>query len=255
LSGSASIPRVVALSIAAMFGLELTQAVVWAGAARQAGNTQTAEQLIKASDCASCHAADRTVVGPAYAAIAKKYAGTAGAAARLALRIRDGSTGTWGDGKMPPHPDLTDAQRQTIARYILAVKDAPAARAPVARRYAYALPDGKKITLDFPLYVEGGGKKVTKDIFRGYALFNSYCFRCHGTDATESELGPNLRHSLEIGMTQRQFMSVAMTGREDKGMPTWAGFLTPEEMTSIYRYVKARSVGLLPTGRPPSETD
>ena len=96
---------------------------------------------------------------------------------------------------------------------------------------------------------------MTKDIFRGYALFNSYCFRCHGTDATESELGPNLRHSLEIGMTQRQFMSVAMTGREDKGMPTWAGFLTPEEMTSIYRYVKARSVGLLPTGRPPSETD
>ena len=238
-----------------MLGAELTQAIPVAGAARQASNTQTAEQLIKASDCASCHAADRTVVGPAYAAIAKKYAGTAGAAARLALRIRDGGAGTWGDAKMPPHADLTDAQRQTIARYILAVKDAPAVAAPAARRYAYALPDGKKITLDFPLYVEGGGKKVTKDIFRGYALFNSYCFRCHGTDATESELGPNLRHSLEIGMTQRQFMSVAMTGREDKGMPTWAGFLTPEEMTSIYRYVKARSVGLLPTGRPPSETD
>ena len=96
---------------------------------------------------------------------------------------------------------------------------------------------------------------MTKDIFRGYALFNSYCYRCHGTDATESELGPNLRHSLEIGMTARQFMSVAMTGREEKGMPTWAGFLSPEEMTSIYRYVKARSLGLLPTGRPPSETD
>jgi cytochrome c len=255
LSGSASIPRIVALSIVAMFGAELTQAIAWSGAGRQAAATQTAEQLIKASDCASCHAADRTVVGPAYTAIAKKYAGTAGAAARLALRIRDGGAGTWGDARMPPHPDLTDAQRQTIARYILAVKVTPAASAPVARRYAYALPDGKKITLDFPLYVEGGGKKVTKDIFRGYALFNSYCFRCHGTDATESELGPNLRHSLEIGMTQRQFMSVAMTGREEKGMPTWAGFLTPEEMTSIYRYVKGRSLGLLATGRPPSETD
>ena len=255
MSGSASFPRIVALSIAAMCGAELTQAIASSGAGRQAAAPQTAEQLIKASDCASCHAADRTVVGPAYAAIAKKYAGTAGAAGRLALRIRDGGTGIWGDAKMPPHPDLTDAQRQTIARYILAVKDAPAATAPAARRYAYALPDGKKITLDFPLYIEGGGKKVTKDIFRGYALFNSYCFRCHGTDATESELGPNLRHSLEIGMTARQFMSVAMTGREDKGMPTWAGFLSVEEMTSIYRYVKARSLGLLPTGRPPSETD
>ena len=130
MSGSAAIPRIVALSIVAMFGAELTQAIAWAGAARQASNTQTAEQLIKASDCASCHAADRTVVGPAYAAIAKKYAGTAGAAARLALRIRDGGAGTWGDAKMPPHADLTDAQRQTIARYILAVKDAPAVSGP-----------------------------------------------------------------------------------------------------------------------------
>lgn len=241
-----------------MFGAQLSQAAAPPAAGRQTAIPQTAEQLIKASDCVSCHAADRTVVGPAYAAIAKKYAGTAGAATRLAQSIRQGSTGTWGDARMPAHPDLTDAQLQTLVRWVLGVRNtaaAPAAPASTAKRYPYALPDGKKITLDFPLYVEGGGKKVTKDIFRGYALFNSYCFRCHGTDATESELGPNLRHSLEIGMTARQFMSVAMAGREDKGMPTWAGFLSPEEMTSIYRYVKGRSLGLLATGRPPSETD
>jgi hypothetical protein len=38
-------------------------------------------------------------------------------------------------------------------------------------------------------------------------------------------------------------------------MPSWAGFLSEEEMTSIYRYVKGRSLGLVPVGRPPSETD
>jgi cytochrome c len=255
LSGTAITPRLVALCIVAMFGAELTLATARAAAGPQAANTQSAEQLIKASDCASCHAADRTVVGPAYAAIAKKYAGATDAANRLIQSIRAGSSGTWGDAKMPPHPDLTNAQLQTMVRWVLAVKDTPAASATAARRYAYALADGKKVTLDFPLFIEGGGKKVTKDIFRGYALFNSYCYRCHGTDATQSELGPNLRHSLEIGMTARQFMSVAMTGREEKGMPTWAGFLSPEEMTSIFRYVKARSLGLLPTGRPPSETD
>jgi cytochrome c len=46
-----------------------------------------------------------------------------------------------------------------------------------------------------------------------------------------------------------------MVGRDDKGMPTWAGFLSEEEMTSIYRYVKGRSLGLVPVGRPPSEND
>ena len=46
-----------------------------------------------------------------------------------------------------------------------------------------------------------------------------------------------------------------MLGREDKGMPSWAGFLTEEEMTSIYRYMKGRSLELVPVGRPPSEFD
>jgi cytochrome c len=127
--------------------------------------------------------------------------------------------------------------------------------APARKTYAYTLQDGKKITLDFPLFIEGSKDKVTKDVFRGYALFNSYCYRCHGTDATESQLGPNLRRSLETGMTARMFLGTAAAGRDDKGMPSWGGFLTAEELTSIYRYVKGRSLGLVPVGRPPSETD
>ena len=56
-------------------------------------------------------------------------------------------------------------------------------------------------------------------------------------------------------MTAQQFLAVAMPGREDKGMPSWAGFLSEEEMTSIYRYVKGRSLELVPVGRPLSEFD
>jgi cytochrome c len=156
---------------------------------------------------------------------------------------------------MPPHPDLKDAQLKPIVQWILSLADVPAARATNVKTYAYTLKDGKKVTLDFPLFVEGSDRKVTKDLFRGYALYDSYCYRCHGTDATESELGPNLRHTLETGMTLRQLLAVTMVGREDKGMPSWAGFLSEEEMTSIYRYVKGRSLGLLPVGRPPSEND
>jgi cytochrome c len=221
----------------------------------QAGSPQAGEQLTKSNDCFSCHAADHIIVGPAYNAIAKKYAVPQGdVVTRLARRIRDGGAGTWGNIRMPPHPKLTDAQAKEIVQWILSLKELPPARAS-ARTYASTLPGGKKIALDFPVFIEGSDRKVTKDIFRGYALYNSYCYRCHGTDATESELGPSLRHSLETGMTLRQFLAVAMVGREDKGMPSWAGFLSEEEMTSIYRYVKGRSLGLIPVGRPSSEND
>ena len=71
---------------------------------------QDAEKLIKASDCSSCHAVDHQVVGPAYSDIAKRYAGQADAADKLAAKIRDGG------GGMTPHPDLTDAQRTEIAQ-------------------------------------------------------------------------------------------------------------------------------------------
>ncbi|MGH9255356.1 MAG: c-type cytochrome [Vicinamibacterales bacterium] len=247
--------RIAALSIATILSVDLVPATRWAGAAVQTGNSQTVEQLMQGSDCASCHAVDRAVVGPAYVEIAKKYAGQSEVATTLARRIREGGSGRWGNTVMPAHSDLTDAQLRDIVQWILSLKDtstARAERAPV-KSYSYTLQDGKTVSLDFPLLVEGSKDKVTKDVFRGYALYNSYCYRCHGTDATESQLGPNLRRSLELGMTVQQFLAVAMPGREDKGMPSWAGFLSEEEVTSIYRYVKGRSVGLLPVGRPASE--
>jgi cytochrome c len=245
--------RIATMSVVTMLTAHWFQATPWAGL--QAGNAQTGEQLTQGSDCSSCHAVDRAVVGPAYAEVAKKYAGQPDVANTLARRIREGGSGTWGNIAMPAHAELTDQQLGDIVQWILSLKDAPAVGAGGAggTTYAYKLQDGKTVTLDFPLFVEGSGQKVTKDVFRGYALYNSYCYRCHGTDATESQLGPNLRLSLEAGMSVQQFLAVAMPGREDKGMPSWAGFLSEEEVTSIYRYVKGRRAGLLDVGRPASE--
>jgi cytochrome c len=121
------------------------------------------------------------------------------------------------------------------------------------KEYTYTV-NGKNVTLDFPIFVEGSDKKVTNDVFHGYQLYNSYCFRCHGTDATESSLAPDLRR-YTANTSQKNFMLVAMAGREDKGMPSWAGFLSNEEVQQIYRYVKGRSLDLIPSGRPPSDYD
>ncbi len=218
--------------------------------------TETGEKLVNANDCSSCHAPARESVGPSYAAIAKRYAGQPNAAAKLSAKIREGGSGNWGDVAMTPHPDLTDAQAKQMLAWILAVKAVPSGTAkPAAKTYTYKLKNGATRQLDFPLYAEGKAPKVTKDVFKGYALYNSYCYRCHGTDATGGELAPDLRMQLNAGMKQQTFMSVAMAGRTAKGMPSWAGFISEDDMIKVYRYVKGRSLDLVPSGRPPSEQD
>jgi cytochrome c len=234
-------------------------AVALAAGAQNSG-AQTGEKLINGSDCSSCHALDSQVVGPSWKAIAKRYAGQAGSTAALAAKIREGGAGKWGDVAMTAHADLTDAQCRQMVSWILSVKEAPASPEPAlpkaeSKLYTYKPKTGPAVQLDFPLFLAGNGGKVTKDVFRGYELFNSYCYRCHGTDATGSQLGPDLRHSLAGGMNQQQFLAVAMAGRKEKGMPSWAGFLSKQEVTQTYQYTKGRSLDLVPAGRPPSSTE
>jgi cytochrome c len=58
-----------------------------------------------------------------------------------------------------------------------------------------------------------------------------------------------------VGMKQHDFLSIAMPGKKEQGMPSWAGFLTEDDVVHIYRYVKGRSLDLVPPGRPPSGQD
>jgi cytochrome c len=211
------------------------------------GAQENAEKLMKDSDCSSCHAVDRVVVGPAYSAVAKRYAGQSDAADKLAVKIREGGS------IMTPHPDFTDAQRREIALWVLSQKESVAPQVE-NKQYAYTLKDGTTVQLDFPVFVDGKAPKVTKDVFHGYQLYNSYCYRCHGTDATGGQLGPDLRRSV-AGMKQQQFLGVAMAGRKEQGMPAWAGFLSEDDVVHVYKYVKGRSLDLVSSGRPPSEQD
>jgi len=216
------------------------------------------EKLLNDADCHSCHSIDHKVVGPSYLDISKKYAGQATAVDQLTRSIRQGGSGNWGDLRMPAHPDLNDAQLAETVRWILALKDVTpgGSQEAKAKEYTYTV-NGKKVTLNFPIFVEGAegnAQMVTRDVFRGYQLYNSYCYRCHGTDVTESELAPDLRRFVAATAPQ-EFLSVVMAGREDKGMPMWAGFFTEEEVKQIYQYVKGRSLDLIPVGRPRSEYD
>jgi cytochrome c len=80
------------------------------------------EDLLKKSGCTACHSIDKKVVGPAYVDVAEKYKGDAGAAAKLAAKVKNGGTGVWGQVPMPPNTQVNDADIKTMVAYIRALK-------------------------------------------------------------------------------------------------------------------------------------
>lgn len=82
---------------------------------------QDAEALFKSKPCAACHNKDVKMVGPALKDVAAKYAGTEGAAALLAERIKNGTQGTWGPMPMPANP-VTEEEAKTLAEWVLTLK-------------------------------------------------------------------------------------------------------------------------------------
>jgi cytochrome c len=213
------------------------------------GAAPAAEKLAAGSNCSSCHAANQKIVGPSYKQIADKFAGKPGAETTLVHAIKNGHVGTWGKIPMPPHKHLSTADTQKIVAWILAMKTAKGTETAAAtKKYTYTV-KGKTVSTSFPIF-KAGTKAVTPAVFVGYEQFNSYCFRCHGEDAVGGSYAPNLRRSVNNGMTESQFLSVVMAGRKSKGMPAWAGFFSPKKVDDIYQYVKARAIGVVSTGTP-----
>jgi cytochrome c len=80
------------------------------------------EALAKSKNCMACHAVDKKLVGPSYKDIAKKYAGDAAAADKLAAKIKQGGSGVWGAIPMPANPQVSDADAKKLATWALSIK-------------------------------------------------------------------------------------------------------------------------------------
>jgi cytochrome c len=74
--------------------------------------------LLQANACTGCHAVDAKIVGPAFRAIARKYAGRADAADYLANKIRSGGQGVWGTIPMPAQSQLKAPEAAAIAAWL-----------------------------------------------------------------------------------------------------------------------------------------
>lgn len=79
-------------------------------------------ELAQKNACMACHAVDKKLVGPAYADVAKKYAGQKDAEATLAANIKKGGSGKWGPVPMPAQAALSEADAKTLAKWILSAK-------------------------------------------------------------------------------------------------------------------------------------
>jgi cytochrome c len=104
------------------FVIALSAAAALAGASAPALADQA---LATAKNCMACHAVDKKMVGPAYKEVAAKYASDKDAAKKLALVIQKGSTpgkGNWGAVPMPANPQVSEAEAQKLAAWILTAK-------------------------------------------------------------------------------------------------------------------------------------
>lgn len=79
------------------------------------------EALVKASDCKTCHHAVNKIIGPAHTEVAKKYEFNKANVDMLAQKIIKGGVGVWGEIPMSPHADITQADAEKMARYVLSL--------------------------------------------------------------------------------------------------------------------------------------
>lgn len=86
------------------------------------GFAAASEDLARAKNCLGCHAVDRQLVGPAFKAVAARHAADKEAPTRLAMKVRQGGSGVWGNAVMPPNPKLSEAEARRLVGWILSLK-------------------------------------------------------------------------------------------------------------------------------------
>jgi cytochrome c len=88
-----------------------------------AAPVQASEALAKQYACVACHVVKGPkTVGPAYAEVAKKYAGQKDAVDKLAEKVKKGGSGVWGQVPMPPNASVPDADIRALVKWILSIK-------------------------------------------------------------------------------------------------------------------------------------
>jgi mono/diheme cytochrome c family protein len=93
--------------------------------------------------------------------------------------------------------------------------------------------------------------------YEGWRQYSVNCARCHGQDVLPNPVAANLLVSLAPGgamASPDKFGQVVSEGRPERGMPAFKSIVTPDQIRSIYAYVKGRADKRIPPGRPAPPT-
>lgn len=101
------------------------------------------QRLIGQSDCKSCHAPNKKLIGPAYVSIAQKYKSHKTAVTKLTDKVINGGNGVWGEVPMAPHPQLARKDVTEMIKYIMSLgsPQTKTTSLPLTGSYSPKLPD------------------------------------------------------------------------------------------------------------------
>jgi len=79
--------------------------------------------LVAKNNCFTCHKVDEAFTGPTYRQVAEKYANEPDTiVSHLAKKIISGGSGVWGQTPMIAHPQVSQADAEKMAKYVLLLK-------------------------------------------------------------------------------------------------------------------------------------
>ncbi len=78
-----------------------------------------------------------------------------------------------------------------------------------------------------------------EQVAKGEQYFYKYCFVCHGDNAVSGSTIPDLRYM--DATTHQAFPGIVMGARADKGMPSFAKYVTLDEINAIHAYLIDRA--------------
>lgn len=86
-----------------------------------------AKTLFNTRGCNACHGAEEQRIGPSYQVVSMRYSGEFAAdpvalIEKLATKIRYGGAGAWGMVPMVSNPSISQAEAESISRWIMSLK-------------------------------------------------------------------------------------------------------------------------------------
>lgn len=187
----------------------------------------------------------------------------------------------WGRGGGEPNMQANTGTETAVEETVVAAEPPAAAEAPAPAEAAApaevatkeksptasetpptteeaAMSTGYEFSPEHPYKVYPDGK-LNFAVRRGYNMFHSICYVCHGFEARGSSFAPNLIESMKT-LTYEDFVTVVMNGRENitstsnNVMPSFGeNKSVVKYIDSLYAWLKARADGAVAEGDPPWE--